>query len=86
MPKTEGWKKLSHDRGYVNEATGQTLAIRKKEFGEHYAVWLSSTESGGGNQEEQKLSPDFPTLAKADAFAAKWLQNNPNGTSQSPPK
>jgi hypothetical protein len=80
MPKTEGWRKLNHDRGYLNEATGQTLEVRKKEFGEHYAVWLSFAGNEGGSQEEKKVSPDFSTFAKADTFAIGWIRNNPNGS------
>jgi hypothetical protein len=76
----KGWKKISNEGGFLNETTGQTLVVRKKEFGEDYHVLLfvqEQTEDSKGN----KISPDFPTKAKADVFAINWMLKNPQGTS-----
>jgi hypothetical protein len=27
----------------------------------------------------KKISPDYPTSAKAEAFAIDWMKKNPNG-------
>jgi hypothetical protein len=78
MKPLKGWRSLSHDRGYMNEATNQTLTVKKKEFGEHYLVWLfpNGTED---DIEGRKLSPEFATESKAAAFALDWMKKNPNG-------
>jgi hypothetical protein len=78
MTTIKGWKTLSHDRGYINETTGQTLTVKKKEFGEQYIVWIFPNQAN--NEEGTKISPEFPTLAKAEAFAIIWMKKNPHGT------
>ena len=65
--------------GFLNETTGQTLVIAKKEFGIHYHVLLFAGERTE-DAEGKKVSPDFPTETKASAFAVNWMKKNPNGT------
>ena len=74
----KGWRSLSHDRGYQNEATGQILIVKKKEFGEKYVVWLFPDQTDDDTQ-GKKISPEFVTQPKASAFAEDWMQKNPNG-------
>ena len=69
---------MSHERGFMNETTGQTLIVKKKEFGEHYLVWLFP-ELTDDDSKGRKLSPEFRTQSKADAFALDWMNKNPNG-------
>jgi hypothetical protein len=79
MKLVKGWKRISNQGGFVNEATGQTLVIVKKEFGFNYHVLLFA----GERTEDSKgkiISPDFPTEAKTEAFAVNWMKKNPNGT------
>jgi len=69
---------MSHKGGFVNETTGQTLVISKQEFAEHYYVLLfkqERTDDAQGN----KISPEYDSEAKAEAFAIKWMEKNPNG-------
>jgi hypothetical protein len=75
----KGWRKISNEGGFLNETTGQTLVIAKKEFGMHYNVLLFSGERTE-DAEGKKISPDFSTEAKAEAFAIDWMTKNPNGT------
>jgi len=77
MKTLEGWRKMSHDRGYQNVTTGQMVTVKKKEFGTTYIVWLVPNEAG--DAEGKKISPEFPTDVKAYAFALDWMQKNPNG-------
>ena len=78
MKTLKGWRSLSHDRGFMNETTGQTLIVKKKEFGEHYLVWLFSNQTNN-DSEGRKVSPEFQTQSKAEAFALDWMKKNPNG-------
>lgn len=78
MKTPKGWKKISNQRGFLNETTGQILVVAKKEFGEHFYVLLFNgvrTE----NSEGKTISPIFPTEAKAEAYAIRWMTKNPNG-------
>ncbi len=77
MKTLKGWRILSHSRGYMNETTGQTLTVKKKEFGEQYIVWISPNQTA--EAEGRKISPEFPTQSKAEAFAVDWMKKNPNG-------
>jgi hypothetical protein len=79
MKILKGWRKISNNGGFLNETTGQTLVITKKEFGLNYNVLLfdgQRIEDKGG----KKISPDYPTEAKAEAFAIVWMKKNPHGT------
>jgi hypothetical protein len=79
MKLVKGWRKMDNQRGFINETTGQTLIVKKKEFGEHYLVLLFSRETTDDDKGE-KISPEYPTESKAEAFALAWLNKNPNGT------
>lgn len=73
MKHVKGWKRLSNKGGFVNEVTGQTLVIAKQEFGEHYHVLLfrqERTDDGQGN----KISPEYSSEARAEAFAIGWMK------------
>jgi hypothetical protein len=79
MKLIKGWKKISNQGGYVNENTGQTLIISKKEFSQNYHVLLFNGKQT--KKEESKIiSPDFPTQPKAETFALNWMEKHPNGT------
>ena len=78
MKIIKGWKMLSHECGYLNDISGQTLVVLKKEFSTNYHVRLfecEQTEKDNG----KTISPDYATKAKADAFATDWMQKHPNG-------
>jgi len=62
----------------MNETTEQILIVKKKEFGTHYLVWLFP-DLTDDDTKGRKLSPEFPTQSKADAFALDWMKKNPNG-------
>ena len=79
MKIIKGWKMLSHDCGYLNDVSGQTVVVSKKEFSCDYHVRLF--ESGQSGKDEGKtISPDYPAKSKADAFAEGWMVKHPNGT------
>ena len=79
MKIIKGWKKISNQGGYVNEITGQTLIISKKEFSANYHVLLFAGEQTN-EEESKKISPDFSKETKAEAFALDWMGKHPNGT------
>ena len=79
MKLAEGWRRMDKERGFINETSGQTLVVKKKEFGEHYLVLLFPRERND-DEEGRKISPEFQTESKAEAFAMDWLKKNPNGT------
>jgi len=74
----KGWKKISNEGGYLNETTGQTLIISKKEFSQNYHVLLFVGEQTS-KEESKTISPDFHTEAKAETFAINWMGKHPNG-------
>ena len=78
MKILKGWRKISNKGGFLNETTGQTLTVAKKEFGVHFHVLLFAgerTEDVNG----RIISPDYSTEAKAEAYAVDWMGKNPNG-------
>ena len=75
MKPLKGWRKMSHERGFQNETTGQTITVKKKEFTDYYLVWLIPNEAR--DAEGKKLSPDFISKSKAQAFALDWMKKNP---------
>lgn len=79
MKTLKGWRRISNQGGFLNETTGQTLIVAKKEFGFHYHVLLFSGQRKE-DKEGQKISPDYSTEAKAEAFAVEWMKKNPSGT------
>jgi hypothetical protein len=77
MKMAKGWRRMDNERGFINETTGQNLVITKKQYGEHYVVLLFPKLRN--DVEAKKISPEFPTEAKAEAFAMAWLSKHPNG-------
>jgi hypothetical protein len=71
----EGWKKIDNERGYLNVVTGQNLIVSKKQFGQQYLVLLFPEVKNG--DEGRKISPEFVTKLKAEAFAFDWMKKNP---------
>jgi len=79
MKMVKGWRRISNEGGFLNETTGRTLVVVKKEFGIHYHVLLFAGEKTE-DAEGKKISPDFPTATKAEAFAINWMTKNSTGT------
>ena len=79
MKLLKGWKRIDNERGFVNEITGQNLVVTKKPFGQHFLVLLFPEIETKSKTEGRKLSPEFPTEAKAVAFAMDWMFNHPEG-------
>jgi len=77
MKIVEGWRRIDNERGFVNETTGENLVVKKKEFGQHYIVMLFPSMNGDG--EGTKISPEYATEAKAEAFAMDWMSKHPAG-------
>jgi len=76
----KGWKILKHEGGYLNENTGQTLIVTKKQFSSNFCVIIfvsQRTEDKDG----KVISPEFSTQVKAEAYAIKLMTKNPNGIS-----
>ncbi len=63
----------------MNEITGQNLLVKKKEFGVHYVVMLF--ERADDSEEGRKISPEFSTEAKAEAYAVGWMSKHSEGES-----
>ena len=80
MRDIKGWKRIANDRGYLNFTTGQSLVVSKKQFGQHYVVLLFPEIRTG--DEGAAISPEYATAAKAEAFAFKWMENHPKGTTR----
>jgi hypothetical protein len=72
-----GWRNIDNERGFMNETTGQNLVVTKKQFGVHYLVTLFAKV--GDAEEGRKISPEFSTEAKAEAFAMDWMSKHPKG-------
>jgi hypothetical protein len=74
----KGWRKISHDGGYLNENTGQTLILEKKQFSQTYHVSIYAgipTEEGNN----KIVSPEFSTFTKAETYAIDLMKKHPNG-------
>ena len=78
MRIVEGWRRIDNQRGHVNATTGQNLVVIKKEFGEHYLVMLFPMMRKD-YVEGRKISPEYVTESKADAFAMDWMNKHPKG-------
>jgi hypothetical protein len=78
MRMMEGWKRIDNERGYLNYTTGQNLVVSKKQFGQHYVVLLFPEMRNG--DEGTAISPEYATASKAEAFAFKWMEKHPKGT------
>lgn len=81
MKIVKGWRKISNKGGFVNETTGQTVIVAKKEFSEHYHLLLF-TQERTEDAEGKQLSPDFATEAKAEAYAMDWMNKHPKGITE----
>ncbi|MHA2407634.1 MAG: hypothetical protein ACXACA_04630 [Candidatus Ranarchaeia archaeon] len=77
MRMIEGWKRIDNERGYLNFTTGQNLVVSKKQFGQHYIVLLFPEVRNG--DEGIKISPEYATKSKAEAFAFDWMKKHSNG-------
>jgi hypothetical protein len=77
MKIVKGWRRIDNERGFMNETTGQNLVVTKKQYGEHYLVLLFPKLKN--DEEERKISPEFSTKAKAEAFAMDWMSKHPKG-------
>jgi hypothetical protein len=77
MKILEGWKKIDNQRGFMNATTGQNISVAKNQFGEHYSVLLVARIRN--DEEERKVSPEFATRSKAEAFALDWMNKHPRG-------
>jgi hypothetical protein len=78
MKIVEGWRRIDNQRGYMNVTTGQNLVVTKKEFGEHFLVMLFPMVKSD-DAEGSKLSPEYATESKAEAFAVDWMNKHPRG-------
>jgi hypothetical protein len=78
MKIVKGWRRIDNQRGYINTTTGQNLIVTKTEFGEHYLVMLFPMVKND-DEEGKKISPEYATESKAEAFAMDWMNKHPNG-------
>ena len=79
MKLLRGWRRIDNERGFMNETTGQKLVVTKKTFGQHFLVFLFPAMKVKDETEGRKISPEFPTEAKASTFAMDWMSNHPEG-------
>ena len=81
MKTAKGWRKIDNKRGYMNEETGESLVVTKKEFWEGYTITLFPMVK---NEDEKgrKISPEYATVSKAEAFAMNWMSKHPKGAEQ----
>jgi hypothetical protein len=77
----KGWRKIDNQRGYVNATTGQNLIVKKKEFGGHYLAMLFPTAKND-DTEGRRISPEYATESKAEAFAINWMNKHPRGSNE----
>ena len=75
MRMIKGWKRIDKNRGYLNLTTGQHLIVSKKQFGQHYVVMLFPEVRT--DKEGEKISPEYATAQKAEAFAFDWMEKHP---------
>ncbi len=78
MKIIKGWRRISNEGGYLNEHTGQTLTICKKQFGQTYHVSLFAGEKTD-EADGKRISPEFATTSKAQAYAIDLMNKHPNG-------
>jgi len=78
MKLVKGWKKISNQGGYVNENTGQTLIVLKKDFSKNFQVLLFAGKQTD-KEEGKPISPDYPSEPRAEAFAVDWMEKHPDG-------
>lgn len=78
MKLVKGWKKISNQGGYLNENTGQTLIVLKREFSKNFQVRVF-LEKQSDKDEGKPISPEYASFARAEAFSVEWMQKNPDG-------
>jgi hypothetical protein len=78
MKIVKGWRRMDNERGFMNETTGQTPIVTKKQFSERFVVLLFPRVKN--DDEGTKISPEYATEAKAIAFAIDWMSRNPKGS------
>ena len=78
MKIIKGWRKISNQGGYLNETTGQTLVVSKKEFSQTYHVSIYIGKQTNESDSE-RVSPEFATMSKAEAYAVGWMEKHPDG-------
>ncbi|MCW4000613.1 MAG: hypothetical protein NWE93_10270 [Candidatus Bathyarchaeota archaeon] len=78
MKTIKGWRTISKEGGYLNENTGQTLTISKKQFGQTYHVSLFVGKKTD-EADSKRISPEFATTSKAQAYAFNLMEKHPNG-------
>jgi hypothetical protein len=74
----KGWRKISHEGGYLNEITGQTLVISKKQYSQtfHAIIYVAEpTKEVDG----KIISPEFGTFDKAETYATDLMRKHPCG-------
>ena len=81
MKVVKGWRRIDNKRGYVNATTGQSLIVTKKRYGEHYLVMLFPMVKTD-DEEGTKISPEYATASKAEAFAMDWMNKHPKAAEQ----
>jgi len=72
------WRRIDNQRGYVNAATGQSVVVVKKPYGEHFIVMLFPF-ARKDMEEGRKISPEYATESKAETFALGWMDKHPRG-------
>ncbi len=78
MRIVEGWRRIDNQRGYINVTTGQNLIVTKTEFGEYYLAMLFPI-ARRDDEEGKKISPEYATESKAEAFAMDWMTKHSRG-------
>ncbi len=78
MKIVKGWRRIDNQRGYMNATTGQNLIVTKTEFGEQYLVMLFPI-TRNDDEEGRKISPEYASASKAEAFAMDWMSKHPKG-------
>jgi len=79
MRIVKGWRKIDNKRGYTNATTGQNIVVMKKPHGEHFFVTLFPFSGNNNLDEGKKISPEYATESKAEAFALGWMDRHPKG-------
>jgi len=74
----KGWRRIDNQRGYINATTGQKLIVTKTEFGLRYLVMLFPMVKNG-DEEGRKISPEYASRSKAEAFAMDWMNKHFRG-------
>jgi len=74
----KGWRRIDNQRGYINATTGQKLIVTKTEFGLRYLVMLFPMVKND-YEKGKKISPEYASESKAEAFALNWMNTHPKG-------